>query len=191
MNEFYTYAYLRENGTPYYIGRGKGVRALNGFHARGKPPKERILFLKTNLTFEESVRHEIYMIAILGRKDQNTGILRNLTSGGEGTLGRVFSPESIEKMKRSHTGKTLSVEHRAKVGRKVRKLSKETRRKMSEAKKKDHYLRGKHLSQEHAQRVGESFTGRKWFHKITDGTLTTCFKHEPPDETWQLGRKPS
>ena len=46
--------------------------------------KKRIIYLKKNLTEEEAFKHEKYMIAVLGRKDLGTGILRNLTDGGEG-----------------------------------------------------------------------------------------------------------
>ena len=92
--EYYTYAYLREDGTPYYIGKGKGNRAYKK-HWRSKskggffspPERDRILILKRNLTNDQANQHEIYMISVLGRKDNNTGILRNLTDGGEGALG--------------------------------------------------------------------------------------------------------
>ena len=48
---YYTYAYLREDGTPYYIGKGKKKRAYDAMHKPvGKPPKERIVILKKNLT---------------------------------------------------------------------------------------------------------------------------------------------
>jgi len=93
---FYTYAYLRKDGTPYYVGRGKGKRAFGLDHRVKVPPKERILFLKRDLTFAESVEHEVYMIAVLGRKDLGTGILRNMTDGGEGAPGRIMSPEHKE-----------------------------------------------------------------------------------------------
>jgi hypothetical protein len=33
-----------------------------------------VLFLKTGLTHREAVRHEIYMIAVLGRKDKGEGV---------------------------------------------------------------------------------------------------------------------
>jgi hypothetical protein len=76
---------LREDGTPYYIGKGINNRAYKGDCKSVRvPPKNRILFLKTGLTEEEAFKHEIYIINILGRKDIGTGILRNLTDGGEG-----------------------------------------------------------------------------------------------------------
>jgi len=85
--EYYTYAYLREDGTPYYIGKGIGKRIFDKTNRSSCPipkDKKRILYLKKNLTEEEAFKHEIYMIAVLGRKDLGTGILRNLTEGGEG-----------------------------------------------------------------------------------------------------------
>ena len=93
MKNFYTYAYLREDGTPYYIGKGKGRRAYRKRHKGIKPPKNiaKILYLKQNLTEEEAFKHEIYMIAVFGRKDLGTGILHNKTNGGEGTSGITVS----------------------------------------------------------------------------------------------------
>jgi hypothetical protein len=66
---------------------GRGRRAYSKQHRVKVPTVDRILFLKKNLTHPEAVKHEIYMIAVLGRKDLGTGILRNLTNGGEGVPG--------------------------------------------------------------------------------------------------------
>ena len=101
---FYTYAYLREDGTPYYIGKGTGNRAFSNNGRRWKSPKKsRIILLKTGLTEEEAFRHEIYMIAVLGRKDLGTGILRNRTCGGEGS-GGINSKETREKKRVTKLG---------------------------------------------------------------------------------------
>ena len=98
--DFYTYAYLREDGTPYYIGKGRGYRAWNPHNRcavnRPKNPN-RILILKKNLTEDEAFKCERYMIMVLGRKDIGTGMLRNMTQGGEGSSG--FSEEVIEKIR--------------------------------------------------------------------------------------------
>jgi hypothetical protein len=96
---YYTYAYLREDRTPYYIGKGKNARAFLA-HKRRKgrlvplPSKDRILILKKFENENEAFKHEKYMIAILGRKNNGTGILRNFTDGGEGISGYKFSEES-------------------------------------------------------------------------------------------------
>jgi hypothetical protein len=93
--QYYTYAYLRKDGTPYYIGKGKNNRAFYKTKNEIKPPrdKSRIIFLKQNLTEEEAFKHEKYMIAVFGRKDLETGILYNRTNGGEGSSGLRLTEE--------------------------------------------------------------------------------------------------
>lgn len=97
MNRFYTYAYLREDGTPYYIGKGTGRRMYGDHKHTPVPPKDRIIILKDDLTNEQAQRHEQYIIAVLGRKVEG-GLLINLTSGGEGFC-RNHTEESKKKMR--------------------------------------------------------------------------------------------
>ena len=146
-NDYYTYAYLREDGTPYYIGKGRGKRAFSRARRFFPPPRERILLLKQNLTEEEAFKHEVYMIAVLGRKDLGTGILRNLTDGGEGTSGFIHSestkalrrgkrpPEVGEKIRQAKLGGKHSTETREKIrqtklGTKTKPCSEETKAKI-------------------------------------------------------------
>jgi hypothetical protein len=84
MRDYYTYAYLRKDGTPYYIGKGKNNRLYYKYGNSTKPPKDknRIIKLKKNLTEEEAFKHEIYMIAVFGKKCDGTGILVNILDGG-------------------------------------------------------------------------------------------------------------
>jgi hypothetical protein len=101
---YYTYAYLRVDKTPYYIGKGKGSR-IHSKNRIYKPPKDksRIIFLKQNLTEEESFKHEEYMIKVFGRKDNGTGILRNKTDGGDGASGLIVTEEHRKKISASLT----------------------------------------------------------------------------------------
>lgn len=97
MDNFYTYAYLRKDKTPYYIGKGRKRRAYAPHGKIQVPPKDRILLLKINLSEVKAFKHEKYMIAVFGRKNLGTGILLNLTDGGEGHSGFLQTKESIEK----------------------------------------------------------------------------------------------
>lgn len=109
---FYTYAYLRVNRTPYYIGKGSNGRAFTK-HKNVPVPKDksRIIFLKVNLTEEDAFKHEIYMISVFGRKDLGTGILLNRTNGGDNPPSQKGKPAwnrgipRTEEQKKSHSEK--------------------------------------------------------------------------------------
>lgn len=102
---FYVYAYLREDGTPYYIGKGKSRRAWSTQRTVVRPKNiKNIVILHHSLTESESFELEKKYILKYGRKDIGTGILRNLSDGGDGASGRNLTAEfgkKISKTKRT------------------------------------------------------------------------------------------
>jgi hypothetical protein len=131
----------------------------------------------------ESFESESALIDLFGRKDNGTGILRNLTDGGEGPSGYIQSEAlrqvtvlNLQKLWEANRGKVCPEDTRRKIGesnrgkvrseetrRKLREnhrgmlgkiLSEETRRKISE---RD---RGKVLSEEARRKISEAGKGR-------------------------------
>jgi len=85
---FYTYLWLREDGTPYYVGKGHDRRAFR----KGSPPIERVL-IQEFPDNASALEAEKFLIAYYGRKDLGTGILRNRTDGGDG-----LSSEEVKRL---------------------------------------------------------------------------------------------
>jgi hypothetical protein len=112
MTIYYVYAYLREDSTPYYIGKGKGGRAYdNNDHIKHgiylPEDDSRIVILHTNLEESQALDIETTLIKQYGRKDLGTGILYNKTDGGVNPV----LPGKLNGM----WGKTLTDEHRMKI----------------------------------------------------------------------------
>lgn len=111
---FYIYAYLRQsNFSPYYIGKGSGNRAWQKKHSVVVPKdNNRIVIMEESLTEIGAFSLERMYIRWYGRKDNGTGILRNLTDGGEGSSGYI-TPEKTKKL--------ISLANKGKIGSQLQK----------------------------------------------------------------------
>jgi hypothetical protein len=108
-DRFYVYAFLRVDKTPYYVGKGSGWRAYSNHRVIKRPKdKSRIVFLRKGLTEDKAFEWERFYIKHYGRIDLSTGILRNLTDGGEGQTGRMASEEVKKVLKGNHKAREAS-----------------------------------------------------------------------------------
>jgi hypothetical protein len=80
---YYVYVYLREDGTPYYVGKGKDNRWKQKSHSVEVPPVERVTFPLQNVDEETALNEEVKLISQWGRLNNGTGILENKTDGGD------------------------------------------------------------------------------------------------------------
>lgn len=178
--QYYVYAYLRTDGTPYYIGKGKNQRAFEEHRVNNKgihTPKDtsRIIFLEQNLTNIGALAIERRLIRWYGRKDIGTGILQNRTAGGEG--GEDISLEARQKISKANTGKKMSEETKKKISdaKRGKPTSSKTKEKISNAKKgvgQTHSKetcekismskKGKSLSAEHKENIRKARLGKKY-----------------------------
>jgi hypothetical protein len=108
---FYTYIWLREDGTPYYVGKGTRYRGFtNSAHGVHRPIDSSRIILQEHSSEKDAFDAERFLIAYYGRKDLGTGCLRNLTDGGEGASGCIPTQEARQNMSRAGKGRRKSSE---------------------------------------------------------------------------------
>jgi group I intron endonuclease len=140
MQEYFLYRHIRlDTNKPFYIGIGTKPKKFSSHfseYKRAYAKKSRNshwknivgkVGYKVEIIMESDnkdlvIENEKYFIALYGRKDLGTGILVNMTAGGEGTF--EIAEETRNKISK---------------GRKGRKHTEETRKKMSESRKGENH----------------------------------------------------
>jgi len=116
---FYTYLYLREDGTPYYVGKGTRTRVYQKHGRIPVPPKDRIL-IEPHISEADAFDAEKFLVAYYGRKDLGTGCLRNLTDGGEGSSGGKRPDNAARLIRQNHLRRGIKLGPRpAEIGKKI------------------------------------------------------------------------
>lgn len=130
----YVYLHRRlDTDEVFYIGIGKTKNRHSSKYRRNKYWNNIVNksgfeseIIYNDLTWESALNFEIFLIQLYGRKDLGTGVLCNMTDGGEGTLNRQHTDEAKLKISNANKGRKSS--------RKGSKISEDTRNKMINSK---------------------------------------------------------
>lgn len=115
VNVYCVYAHYKSSDKqPFYIGKGKAKRAYSkkGRSSFWKRVTDKydwyVSILHSNLSEQDALSKEVELIALYGRRDNGTGILVNLTDGGESTIN--MSEQSRQKISEKAKGRVVSDE---------------------------------------------------------------------------------
>lgn len=180
MAVIYRHRRIDTNET-FYIGIGKDLKRAYSKHNRNKwwfniveKCGYDVDIIFDNISWEEAKQGEILLIKLYGRKDLGTGILVNMTDGGDGIIGRpkfnhseetkikmslaakgrIISENQKEKIRNIRLGSKHSQETINKISFNSKNISDETRTKLSNAHK------GKKLTEEHKTKMSKARVGK-------------------------------
>lgn len=182
---YYLYRHIRlDKNEPFYIGIGT-IQVIDNkyyYYSRAKDKgnrniiwirivaktKYKIDILLESEDYEFIKQKEIEFVKLYGRIDLKTGILANMTDGGEGCLN--ISPESLIKRNQKLTGQKRTEEFKKKLSedRKGEKnpcfgriFSEEEKVNVSKRMKGHKYNLGKIATEEHKKKILDSRLGSK------------------------------
>jgi hypothetical protein len=175
--KYYVYAYISNDGIPYYIGKGHGGRSKSKDHKVKVPTINNIIILESNLSEIGALALERRLIRWYGRKDLGTGILENKTDGGDGVSSNTMIGNKNAK---GNKGKPKSEEHRKKISLANKGKSKSEEQKIKQSK----IMSGRKQTPEVIAKRTRATIGNKWWSK--DGISKKS--RECPGNGWTLGR---
>lgn len=205
MKTFYVYGhYIPNSDIPFYIGKGTG-RRYKKTDNRNKWWKHIVdkygyesKIIKDGLAEHDACELEQQLIAEYGRRDLGTGVLVNLTDGGETSKGVVlteeqraarsehskkmwatFSEEKKEqiRLKKKEWRESLSTEERKTLSEKISKASKgrvhneKSRKRNSEARKR-YWKTAPDEIKNHYKKTGKN-ASKKYWETVTPEQLET------------------
>ena len=187
----YVYRHIRlDKNEPFYIGIGSDSEGqYKRAHDKNRKHNQiwRNIVAKTNyeveilldgLTWDDATKKEIELISLYGRINKKTGVLANMTDGGDGNLGLVHSAEALKKIGDATKqrpgywkGKKQPLEavlkssetRRGKPIYKQRgkKIPQQTKDAVSKHARGNKYCLGRVLSEKTKQKIGDANRGRK------------------------------
>jgi hypothetical protein len=112
------YKHIRlDNNSPFYIGIGKTEKRAYSKNGRTEYWRKivkkcgyEVEILFDNISYDIAKEKEIEFIKLYGRANINSGILCNLTDGGDGSLGFKHSSESLIKIGEKSKNRVKSIE---------------------------------------------------------------------------------
>jgi hypothetical protein len=190
--KYYVYLYIDPfNKTPFYVGKGCNNRSKHHLNVAksnnwGQDPNklkinkirkiiskgiDPIIEIKEmNLSESEAFEREKFYISKYGRIDIGTGILTNLSDGGDGQRNWIPSKEYCENMSKSCSrekngmfGKKQKEDTKEKMKEKAmgRKHSEKIRNEMSESRKKEkNSFYGKKHTKDSLDKISENRKGK-------------------------------
>lgn len=170
MNNYYIYVYFdpTRDLEAFYVGKGHGKRSHGHLTRTDQHPFTQrlqkmakqgvipIIERYEDLTEEAAFSLEVALIAEIGRKQNGTGPLLNLTDGGEGPSGWIPTEVTRHRMAESRKGKKLPSSTKKKISDSLQNAyTEESRSKISAANK------GKAKSPEHKAKIAETMRKRR------------------------------
>jgi hypothetical protein len=154
----YVYRHIRlDKNEPFYIGIGSDNEYKRAYYIQKRNniwnkivsnTSYEVEIILDNLTWDDACNKEKEFIKLYGRKNLRTGILSNLTDGGEGVYGLKFTDESKKKM---------SIAQKSK-----KPISEETRNRMSIASRSRDMAYNKGKVQSEETRKKRSLSMKQW-----------------------------